>query len=182
MTLDDELIEYADGIVITRLTILVGASTDNFVDNYEVQIKQTLDQDGNAVTEEFREIAVGKILNYQHLNVIDEATYQVRVRAVNTLGVKSTFVSATRKIVGGVEVPSNVQDFAVEMHGQDHMKLTWTPPSQASDLDISFYDIRYQDTLSGANWLNSTNLVRCTRRKCDFAIVPASVSNYFIIY
>ena len=180
VSLDDELIEYADGIVITRLIITVSASPDNFVDNYEVQIKQTKDQDGNTVTDSFREIAVGKILEYQHLNVIDAAEYQVRVRAVNTLGVKSTFVSATRTIVGGVEVPSNVEDFAVEMHGQDHMKLTWTPPSKESDLDISFYEIRYQNTLSGANWLNSSNLVRCPRRKCDSAIVPARTGSYLI--
>ena len=180
VTLTDELIEYADGIVITRLIITVGASPDNFVDNYEVQIKQTKDQNGNTVTDSFREIAVGKILEYQHLNVIDAAEYQVRVRAVNTIGSKSTFVSTTRVIVGGVEAPSNVEDFAVEMHGQDHMKLTWTPPSQESDLDISFYEIRYQNTLSGANWLNSSNLVRCPRRKCDSAIVPARTGSYLI--
>ena len=180
ISLDDELVEYADGIVITRLLITIGASTDNFVENYEVQIKQTLDQNGSVVSDDYREIAVGKILEYQHLNVIDGATYQVRARAVNSLGVKSTFVSTTRKIVGGVEVPSNVDDFAVEMHGQDHMKLTWTPPSRASDLDISFYEIRYQNVTTGANWLNSTNLVRCTRRKCDFAIVPARTGSYLI--
>ena len=180
ITLDDELIEYADGIVITRLIITIGASLDNFVDNYEVQIKQTKDQNGATVTDSFREIAVGKILEYQHLNVIDGAEYQVRARAVNTIGVKSTFVSTTRTIVGGVEAPSNVDDFAVEMHGQDHMKLTWTPPSKESDLDISFYEIRYQNTLSGANWLNSSNLVRCPRRKCDSAIVPARTGSYLI--
>ena len=180
ITLSDELVEYADGIVITRLLIAIGASTDQFVDNYEVQIKQTLDADGNAVTDDFREIAVGKILNYQHLNVIDGATYQVRVRAVNTIGIKSTFISATRAIVGGVDVPSNVEDFAVELHGQNHLKLTWTPPSATSDLDISFYDIRFQDTLTGASWLQSTNLVRCPRRKCDNAIVPARIGSYLI--
>ena len=180
VTLDDELIEYADGIVITRMLITVGVSPDKFVENYEVQIKQTLDPNGNAVSDSFREIATGKILNYQHLNVIDEATYQVRVRAVNTINAKSTFVSATRKIVGGVEVPSDVEDFAVEMHGSHHMKLTWTPPSQNSDLDISFYDIRFQDVTTGAKWINSTNLVRCPRRKCDSAIVPARVGSYLI--
>ena len=180
LTLDDELVEYADGIVITRLLITIGASTDLFVDNYEVQIKQTLDPSGNAVSDEFREIAVGKILEYQHLNVIDGATYQVRVRAVNTIGSKSTFISTTRVIVGGVEAPSNVEDFAVELHGQDHLKLTWTPPSANSDLDISFYEIRYQNVTTGANWLNSTNLVRCPRRKCDNAIVPARVGSYLI--
>ena len=180
ITLTDELVEYADGIVITRLIITVGASLDNFVDNYEVQIKQTKDQNGNTVTDSFREISVGKILEYQHLNVIDGAEYQVRVRAVNSLGIKSTFISTTRVIVGGVEAPSNVEDFAVELHGQDHLKLTWTPPSQASDLDISFYEIRYQNVTTGASWLNSTNLIRCTRRKCDFAIVPARTGSYLI--
>ena len=44
VSLDDELIEYADGIVITRLLITIGVSPDKFVDNYEVQIKQTKDQ------------------------------------------------------------------------------------------------------------------------------------------
>ena len=180
LTLTDELIEYADGIVITRLLITIGASTDLFVDNYEVQIKQTLDPDGNAVSDDFREIAVGKILQYQHLNVIDGATYQVRVRAVNTIGSKSTFISTTRAIVGGVEPPSNVEDFAVELHGQDHLKLTWTPPTANSDLDISFYEIRFQNVTTGANWINSTNLVRCPRRKCDNAVVPARVGSYLI--
>ena len=180
LTLDDELVEYADGIVITRLLITIGASTDLFVDNYEVQIKQTLDPNGDSVTDSFREIAVGKILEYQHLNVIDGATYQVRVRAVNSIGSKSTFISTTRTIIGGVDAPSNVEDFAVELHGQDHLKLTWTPPSANSDLDISFYEIRYQNVTSGANWLNSTNLVRCPRRKCDNAIVPARVGSYLI--
>ena len=180
LSLTDELIEYADGIVITRLLITIGASTDLFVDNYEVQIKQTLDPDGNAVSDDFREIAVGKILQYQHLNVIDGATYQVRARAVNTIGSKSTFISTTRAIVGGVEPPSNVEDFAVELHGQDHLKLTWTPPTANSDLDISFYEIRFQNVTTGANWINSTNLVRCPRRKCDNAIVPARVGSYLI--
>ena len=180
ISLDDELIEYADGIVITRLLITIGVSPDSFVDNYEVQIKQTKDQNGATVTDSFREIAVGKILEYQHLNVIDGAEYQVRVRAVNTIGSKSTFISTTRTIVGGVEAPSNVEDFAVEMHGQNHMKLTWTPPSKNSDLDISFYEIRYQNVTTGAKWLNSTNLVRCPRRKCDNAVVPARTGSYLI--
>ena len=60
------------------------------------------------------------------------------------------------------------------------MKLTWTPPSKNSDLDISYYDIRFQDVTTGAKWINSTNLVRCPRRKCDSAIVPARVGSYLI--
>ena len=40
LTLTDELIEYADGITITRLNILVGASIDKFVQYYQVEAKK----------------------------------------------------------------------------------------------------------------------------------------------
>ena len=40
ITLSDEMIEYADGVVITRLNILIGASTDQFVQYYQVEAKK----------------------------------------------------------------------------------------------------------------------------------------------
>ena len=160
VTLSDELIEYSEGIVITRLLITVGVSPDKFVDNYEVQIKQTLDVDGNAVTDTFKEIATGKILSYQHLNVIDKATYQVRVRAVNTIGSKSTFVSETRKIVGATEPPADVTNFSVNMLGSSQMQLNW---DANTDLDISFYEIRYQNVTNNAQWNKSVNWLQVPR-------------------
>ena len=36
------MIEYADGVVLTRLNILVGASTDSFVQYYQVEAKKLL--------------------------------------------------------------------------------------------------------------------------------------------
>lgn len=168
VTLDDDLVEYNDGTVITRLKITVGASTDNFVDNYEVQVKQTLDKDDNAVVDDFREIATGKILEYQLLNAIDGATYQVRVRAVNSLGVKSTYVSGTRKIIGATEPPENITAFGLSMVGSDQMQLSWTP---VTDLDVEFYEIRYQKLGSGASWFNSTDLVQVPRRKSNSVLV-----------
>ena len=173
ITLSDELIEYADGVTITRLNILLGVSTDQFVQNYIVEAKKTSES-------AFKLIGQGTELNYEMLNVIDGENYTVRAKAINSLGVASSTITATRDIVGGVDPPSNIEDFAVELHGQDHLKLTWTPPSANTDLDISFYDIRYQNVTTGADWLNSTNLVRCVRRKCDHAIVPARTGSYLI--
>ncbi len=173
ITLTDELVEYADGVVITKLNITVTASTDNFVREYQVEAKKSDETN-------FKIVGRGIQTEYELLNVIDGQTYNVRARAINTLGIASTYTSASRIIVGGVAPPSNIEDFAVELHGQDHLKLTWTPPSANTDLDISFYDIRFQDVTSGADWLNSTNLVRCVRRKCDHAIVPARVGSYLI--
>ena len=170
LTLDDEMIEYSDGTVLTRLLITVGVSPDKFVENYEVQIKQTLDANGNAVTDSFREIATGKILTYQHLNVIDAATYEVRVRAVNTINAKSTFVSATRKIIGATDTPQSVSDFNISMTGSNQMSLNWTP---VTDLDIEFYEIRYSMGSGTTAWFNTSPLVQVPRRKSNSVVVNA---------
>ena len=104
VTLDDQLIEYNDGTVIVALDVAIGASPDSFVDYYQVEYKLSTDSD-------FIIYAQGSGLNHRVLNVIDQSTYDVRVKAVNTLGVSSTYVSAQRTIVGAIEPPSDVDRF-----------------------------------------------------------------------
>ena len=164
ITLSDDLIEYNDGTCITRLKVDITASPDAFVDQYEVEVKQTFDRKGIAVSDDFRVIGRGIALSYDLLNAIDGATYQVRARAINTLGVRSTFVTANRLVIGATATPSNVSSFAISLVGSNQMELSWTP---VSDLDIEFYEIRYQKVASGAVWNNSTNLVQVPRRKSN---------------
>tara|TARA_R100000654_G_scaffold11904_5_gene25932 strand:+ start:2224 stop:5052 length:2829 start_codon:yes stop_codon:yes gene_type:complete len=168
LTLSDDLVEYNDGTVITRLKVTIGASTDQFVENYEVQSKQTLDKDGNAVSDDFRLIGEGKALEYQLLNAIDGATYEVRTRAINSLGVKSSFITATHKVIGATEAPGNVTDFSISLIGSDQMQLSWIP---VTDLDVESYEIRYQKVSDNAQWFNSTDLVRVPRRSANTVIV-----------
>ena len=177
VTLTDDMIEYSDGTVITRLLIAVGASTDKFVDHYEVQVKQTLDKDGNSVTDTYRIVGQGKTLSYQVLNVIDLATYQVRVRAVNSINVTSSFVSATRQIIGAKDTPSDVSDFNISMVGSNQMQLSWTP---VADLDIEFYEIRYSTGVSTTEWFNTTNLVQVPRRKSNSTTINALKPPYHL--
>ena len=164
ITLDDDLIEYNDGTCITRLSVSLTASPDAFVDQYEVEVKQTLDADGNAVTDDYRVIGRGIALNYELLNAIDGATYSVRARAINTLGVRSTYTTATRLIIGATATPSDVSAFNLSIIGSNQMELSWIP---VQDLDIEFYEIRYQKVSTGAVWNNSTNLVKVPRRKSN---------------
>ena len=170
LTLDDDMIEYSDGTVITRLLITVGASADRFVEGYEVQIKQTLDKDGNAVTQDYKLVGEGKTLDYQVLNVIDGATYQVRVRAKNALNVRSTFISSTRLVIGATDTPSDVSDFNISMVGSNQMSLNWTA---VDDLDIEFYEIRYSIGSGSTAWFNTSPLVQVPRRKSNSVIVNA---------
>ena len=170
VTLDDTLVEYNDGTVIVALDIAIGASPDNFVDYYQVEYKLSTDSD-------YIIYAQGSGLNHRVLNVIDQKIYNVRVKAVNSLGVSSTYVTATRTIIGAIEPPSDVTDFSCNIVGQE-AHLSWT---QIPDLDLAFYQIRYAtDTDGTADWQNSVNLVSKVSRPATSISVPARAGTYLI--
>jgi hypothetical protein len=170
VTLTDQLIEYNDGTVIVALDVAVGASPDSFIDFYQVEYK--LSTDSNFII-----YAQGSGLNHRVLNVIDQSTYDVRVKAVNTLGVSSTYVTAQRKIIGAIEPPSDVEDFSCNITGQD-AHLSW---KNISDLDLAFYQIRFSSVTDGSgDWLNSVNLVTKVSRPATSITVPARVGTYLI--
>jgi hypothetical protein len=170
ITLDDQLIEYNDGTVIVALDITIGASSDSFVDYYQVEYK--LNADANFII-----YSQGKGLNHRVLNVIDQQQYDVRVKAVNTLGVSSTYVSASRTIIGAIEPPSDVEDFSCNIVGQE-AHLSW---SQIPDLDLAYYNLRFSEATDGtADWQNSVALVEKISRPATSITVPARAGTYLI--
>jgi len=170
LTLSDEMIEYADGVVLTRMNIIITPSTDKFVQYYQVETKQTTESN-------FKIISNGTQLRHELLNAVDDATYDVRVKAINSFGISSTYVSAQRKIVGATEIPNDVDDLSVSMVGSNQMELSWTP---VTDLDISWYEVRYQDVQSGALWNDSTPLAKVVRRKSNSLVVNAQTGSFLI--
>ena len=169
VTLDDQLIEYSDGVVITALDVTIGASPDSFVDYYQVEYKLSTDAT-------YQVSGQVKGLNHRILNVIDGLTYNVRVKAFNTLGVQSSYTSATRTIIGGIAPPSDVTDFSCNIIGGD-AHLSW---QQITDLDLAHYQIRYSTLTSGASWANSVSLVEKVARPATSVTVPARVGSYLI--
>ncbi len=170
VTLSDQLIEYNDGTVIVALDIAIGASPDNFVDFYQVEYK--LSTDSNFII-----YAQGSGLNHRVLNVIDQSTYDVRVKAVNAFGVSSSYVSAQRTIIGAIAPPSDVENFTCNVSGADaHLSY-----DAVSDLDLAFYQIRFSNKTDGtAEWLNSVNLVTKVSRPATSITVPARAGTYLI--
>ena len=170
VTLSDTLVEYNDGTVIVALDISIGASPDSFVDYYQVEYK--LSSDSNFII-----YAQGSGLNHRVLNVIDQQTYDVRVKAVNSFGVSSTYVSAQRTIIGAVEPPSDVTDFSCNIVGQE-AHLSW---EQISDLDLAYYNLRFSEATDGsAEWQNSVALVEKISRPATSISVPARTGTYLI--
>jgi len=170
VTLTDELVEYSDGVVLTRLNIVVGASTDKFVQYYQVEAKQSTESD-------YKILGKGTQLNYEMLNVVDGKIYNVRIKSINALGVSSTYTSANRTIIGATATPSDVSTLSISMVGSDSMQLQWTP---VTDLDVSYYAIRYQDVTSGAGWNSSTNLTQVVRRKSNSVTINARTGAFLI--
>ena len=170
ITLTDEMIEYADGVVLTRLNIQIGASTDKFVQYYQVEAKQSTETN-------FKIISNGTQLRHELLNAVDDATYNVRVKAINSFGVSSAYTTGSRKIVGATEIPQDVDDLSISMVGSNQMELSWTP---VIDLDISWYEVRYQDVQSGATWNGSTPLAKVVRRKSNSLVVNAQTGSFLI--
>jgi len=169
VTLSDQLIQYNDGTVIVALDIQVGASPDSFVDFYQVEYKKNTETD-------YQIHAQGTGLNQRVLNVIDQETYDVRVKAINNIGVSSTYVSAQRVIVGAVAPPSTVTDFSCNILGQE-AHLNW---EAVTDLDLAYYQIRYSTLTTGAEWQNSVSLIEKVSRPATSISVPARVGSYLI--
>ena len=170
VTLSDQLIEYNDGTVIVALDITIGASPDNFIDFYQVEYKLSTDSD-------FIIYAQGSGLNHRVLNVIDQSTYDVRVKAVNTVGISSTYVSAQRTIVGAIAPPSDVTDFSCNVSGQE-AHLSW---EAVTDLDLAFYNLRFSEAIDGtADWQNSVALVEKISRPATSISVPVRQGTYLI--
>lgn len=170
VTLSDTLIEYNDGTVIVALDITIGASPDSFVDYYQVEYK--LNADANYII-----YAQGSGLTHRVLNVIDQEIYNVRVKAVNNFAVSSTYVTASRTIVGAILPPSDVEDFSCNIVGQQ-AHLNW---EQISDLDLAYYQLRFSTVTNGtADWQNSVSLVEKISRPATSITVPARVGTYLI--
>ena len=170
VTLADELISYNDGTVIVAMNITIGASPDQFVREYQVEYKRT--DDSNFIVHSRGTVD----LFHRVLNVISGDNYTVRVKAINSLGVESTSVTATRDIIGEIEPPSDVQDFAINIVGSD-AHLSW---ESIPDADLNYYVLNFTTETLNPEWINSFTLVNRISRPATSITVPARTGSYLI--
>ena len=149
--------------------LIVDVSTeDNFVDNFEVLAKKSSDSN-------FTNMGRASGGRFELINVEDNITYDVKARAITTLGSKSSFATGTHQVVGKSAPPADVTDFSVNIDGAV-AHLTWTP---VADLDLSHYKIRHSGATSGATYQNATDLVPKVARPAQSVTVPALTGTYF---
>lgn len=127
-----------DGTIVTSMVVSWTASTDSFVSQYDVQ--------WSTDNSTFQSVVTDDTL-YRISPVEAGATYYTRVRSINSLGVKSSFVSANQGSVGDTTAPALPTSLSATA-GYKSISLEWTNPS---DKDFSNVEV-YRATSSGGSF------------------------------
>jgi len=108
--------------------------------------------------------------------IVADGKYDIRARSVSTLGVHGKWTNKTVDFKVFAIPPQDVEDFSGNVVGNS-LHLTWSP---VTDLDLSYYKIRYSSETSGATYSNSVDLVDKVARPANSVVVPAQTGTYFI--
>ena len=128
-----ELLRLADGSVISRICVGWTAPTEVYAQKgqVEIQTQATTDLGWSPVDIVAAELGVAWVSPVQ-----DGASYNVRIRAINSIGVRGAWSQGTVQVVGKTAPPSDVPWLRL-----DGERLTWGP---VTDIDLAGYRVRWQ--------------------------------------
>lgn len=157
--------EQVTGVILVEVT----SANNLFEEYFEVEYKKS---------DATRYIPVGKSNSTLfEIPSISDGFYDIRVRSVNTLGIRSNYSTVSNWYVNlFAPPPSAVEDFTGNVVGNS-LHLTW---SAVPDLDLSHYRIRYATQTTGASYQNAIDLVEKVARPAVSVTVPAKTGTYFI--
>jgi hypothetical protein len=169
ISVSDEVIELFDGSVVSKMVVTL-TNNDNFADQFEVEYKQN--------TETFFRL-MGRGINqvFEIYPVIEGAIYNIRARTINTLGVRSSFATATHEVVTAFLPPSDISTYNIDVVG-DKLHHFWTG---INDLDLDFYEIRFTSDTTETLYSNTTILVPKIGRPATSVETPFLGSGKFFI-
>jgi len=150
------------------INVIVDSQND-LADSFEVQYKKS----SNST---FKSLGGGSSKEYEIL-IPEDDTYDVRVRAINALGIKGPWTTFSNfSAEPFAPLPQDVEDFSVNVTNGS-AQLSWEP---VPDLDLAYYEIRYSPVTSGAVWSESVILVPKVARPGTSVSVPARQGSYLI--
>jgi len=155
---------------LTNVVVLnVTSSSSERIDHVEVQYIKIGDPS-------WKSSGTGQVGLFEIID-LDDGIYNFRARAVNTFGVKGAWeyldgVSAE----GLAQPPQDVTNFASSINGAV-INLSW---SAVTDLDLSYYRIRYTPNTATPSWANSINCTDKVPRPSTSVTVPALAGTFLI--
>jgi hypothetical protein len=160
-------------VIFEKLTnviiITTTAATTAYVERVEVQYKKSTDL-------EWRTVGVGAPGKFEVIDA-DDGYYDIQARAYNQFGVRGGWQSyGSFQVAGLLAPPQNVTGLSGFVSGGT-VALEWTP---VSDLDLSYYTVRYAIEELGATFANATTAVEKVPRPGSNIIMPARPGTYMI--
>lgn len=168
----DQLFVAGDGTVVSTIAVSWTAPLEAFIDLYEVQWKKSADSDFSGVK------IPGVTTEYRIEPVDDGVDYDVRVRAVTTLGSEGAYATeSNHTVIGKTEVPSNVSSFGATQNG-NLVVFRWTG---VTDVDLAGYEIRRQSSAVTFVFDTAIEVTETTRgTQVTTAVVPPGTWNFGI--
>lgn len=155
---------------ITNLLVISSSTEDETLVGYvEVQYRAS----GETEWIDYGNAPLG---NFEVLGLRDNL-YDVRVRAVNNVGVDGDWVEILEvPVAGTLPPPPQVSGLIAQVNGAT-LFLDWEP---VADDSLSHYRVRYSPELSGAMWSGSDLLVERVSRPASSVTVPARAGTYLV--
>jgi hypothetical protein len=150
---DAEILQLAEGSVLSRIKATWTAPSDARVAQYELAWKKSTEATWDSVLSSAA-VSVGYIAPVE-----DSTAYDVRVRSISGLGVVSGWVAVTGHVVEGKSAPPPRPDtFQVARIADGTRRFTWSLATVPADVRSGGgYRIRYKTT-STTDWSSMTPL------------------------
>lgn len=156
--------EHARNVITTTVS-----SASEIISQVEVQFKPT--DDFNWIP-----VGIGGVGQYRITDLLD-GDYDVRARSINTFGVRGEWKTRLGFSARGLATPpEQVQNLSAGVNGAV-INLEW---GAVSDLDLSYYRVRFTPELTGALWSWGIDYVDKVGKPATSVSVPARSGTYMI--
>jgi len=152
-----------------RANLSWGQPTDAFIVSYDVEYKNG--------TADWEFVTSTKRLTAQVGN-LKAGEYYFRVRAINTMGVRSNWTETSKIVLAGLTTPpSAITNFSVRaIDGSCH--LQW---DRSTDIDVlhgGYIRIRHTPMTSGVTWANGTDIGEALAGTATNVVLPLLAGTY----
>jgi len=156
--------------VQVRANLSWTAPTDAFAQYYEVEYAE-----GSGA---FQFVTQTRATSAE-VNNLKAGTFSFRVRTVNTIGVKSAYITSTNSLAGLTTPPVTITNFSVNaIDGSAYLQWDRSP-----DIDVihgGFLRIRHTPIVTGAVWAGGSSLGQALAGTSTNATLPLLAGTYMI--
>ena len=155
--------------LVNELNLTITSAAPERVDYIEVQYKDVSES-------EYKSVGTGELGKFTIID-LEKSFYDVRARAINSLGIKGAYEFLQAIEVDALSAPpADITNFIFEI-AVGSLFLQW---NGVPDLDLSYYQVRHSPLTSGATWGASSLVLTKIARPATNASLPARSGTFLI--